>query len=165
MDLHIMKIILTIVATHLFMSTQCYANDVSVNTTHGLVKGVSTYESGTKVDKYLGIPYAMPPVGDLRFKDPVPRKTWKNTWNATEFTPFCAMVGLEISEEMKMSEDCLYLNVFVPEVSFIFISPTCCSKATYLLTMVIVWLFACGQIDIFCKKLTPGDCPGLKHIP
>ena len=118
MDLFVMRIFLAIVATHLFASTQCYADDVAVNTTHGMVKGVSTYESGTKVDKYLGIPYAMPPVGDLRFKDPVPRKTWNNTWNATEFTPFCAMAGLDMSEEIKMSEDCLYLNVFVPEVSF-----------------------------------------------
>ena len=122
MDLYVKRIFLIIVATHLFVSTQCDANDVSVNTTNGLVKGVSTYESGTKVDKYLGVPYATSPVGELRFKDPVPRKTWKNTWNATEFTPFCAMVGLEMSEEIKMSEDCLYLNVFVPEVSsFVYI--------------------------------------------
>ena len=81
-------------------------------------KGCQHVWIGNKSRQVPGIPYAMPPVGDLRFKDPVPRKTWNNTWNATEFTPFCAMAGLEMSEEIKMSEDCLYLNVFVPEVSF-----------------------------------------------
>ena len=118
MDLFVMRIFLTIVVTHLFASTQCYATDVSVNTTHGLVKGWSArMNRERKSTSTWGSP--MPchrwVISDLKI--PVPRKTWNNTWNATEFTPFCAMAGLEMSEEIKMSEDCLYLNVFVPEVS------------------------------------------------
>ena len=119
MDVFVLRIILPALLTCVFVSTPCCANDVIMNTTHGLVKGVSDYVSGTKVDKYLGIPYALPPLGDLRFKDPVPKVAWKSTWNATEFTPFCAMAGSDISEDLEMSEDCLYLNVFVPEVSLL----------------------------------------------
>ena len=101
------------------MSTQSYANGVTVNTTEGFVKGISEYAQGTKVDKYLGIPYAAPPLQNLRFSDPVPHNPWEETWNATKFAPLCAMVGLGSDGQTKMSEDCLYLNVFVPEVSFI----------------------------------------------
>ncbi len=89
-----------------------------VNTTTGLVRGFSDFIQGTKVDKYLGIPYAEPPLGALRFADPVEKTPWSGTWNATETPPFCACVGMDADDDRKkMAEDCLHLSVFVPEVS------------------------------------------------
>ncbi len=98
-------------------------DDVTVNTTLGLVRGFSEYVQGTKVHKYLGIPYAAPPVGDLRFRDPQRPLAWTGTThNATGFTPHCARVARDLDpqdDSISVAEDCLYLNVFVPEVSIL----------------------------------------------
>ncbi|KAJ2992468.1 hypothetical protein HDV02_003052 [Globomyces sp. JEL0801] len=69
-----------------------------------------------KTISFLGIPFAAPPVGILRFKPPVkPLKTTKIT-NATEFKDACLqkLFGRVYRPEQKFSEDCLYLNVFAP---------------------------------------------------
>ncbi|CAG2121590.1 unnamed protein product, partial [Medioppia subpectinata] len=55
------------------------------------------------VDTYLGIPYAEPPVGDLRFRRPVPAKKWTKP-----------LIGITFTNNV--SEDCLYLNVFSPNL-------------------------------------------------
>ncbi len=52
-----------------------------VNTTHGAVRGMWEYVQGTKVYKYLAIPYAEPPVGEYRFRDPIPAQPWKAVRN------------------------------------------------------------------------------------
>lgn len=66
--------------------------------------------SNVKVDKYLGIPYAEPPVGNLRFSNPKAYKATDVTaHSATTLPPFCAQLGIE------SSEDCLYLNVWTPK--------------------------------------------------
>ncbi|RJP33077.1 MAG: carboxylesterase family protein [Actinobacteria bacterium] len=67
---------------------------------------------------YLGIPYAAPPMGERRWRPPQPAEPWKGTRECTDFGPACPQVrlpqkiggvGLE-----RMSEDCLYLNVWSP---------------------------------------------------
>ncbi|XP_011307022.1 carboxylesterase 5A [Fopius arisanus] len=83
-----------------------------------------------KVTVYLGIPYAQPPVGDLRFRPPVtdPPVTWSDTRNATQFAPSCQQTRKFMKheklfrqllpqdfEEPGVSEDCLYLNLYVPD--------------------------------------------------
>ncbi|MGH3297892.1 MAG: carboxylesterase/lipase family protein [Trebonia sp.] len=60
--------------------------------------------------EYLGIPYAAPPVGALRWQPPHPAAPWQGTRQATSFAPHCAQSGALASN----SEDCLYLNVFAP---------------------------------------------------
>ncbi|TVY37926.1 Cholinesterase [Lachnellula subtilissima] len=106
----------------------------TVNTTSGLVSGHgATNQSG--VSEYLGIPFAQPPIGDLRFAAPV-KFTGSTSLNGTSFGPSCpvkasnastpsvsALIAANITEagvEMssifatpsKYSEDCLYLNVW-----------------------------------------------------
>ncbi|CAG0922728.1 unnamed protein product [Notodromas monacha] len=61
---------------------------------------------------YKGIPFAVPPLGELRFKDPVPYPNWQGTRLATQFKDYC--LGFLFSF-MSGDEDCLYLNVFAPK--------------------------------------------------
>jgi len=64
-------------------------------------------------DEYLGIPYAAPPVGSLRWAPPKPPAHWRGTRRATAFAPHCPQpVG--VFGKPSTSENCLYLNVFRP---------------------------------------------------
>ncbi len=64
-------------------------------------------------DEYLGIPYAAPPVGPLRWRPPQPPARWTGVRAATRFAPHCPQpVG--VFGRASTSEDCLYLNVFRP---------------------------------------------------
>ena len=58
---------------------------------------------------FKGIPFAAPPVGELRWREPNPVKPWNGIRDATAFGPRCMQSGKEVSE------DCLYLNVWTPE--------------------------------------------------
>ncbi|CAD6185212.1 unnamed protein product [Caenorhabditis auriculariae] len=79
---------------------------------------------GKKVTQYLGIPFAEPPIGDLRFRKPRPKKPWRTPFNATSQPNSCIQssdtyfgdfYGAAMwNANTEMSEDCLYLNVFVP---------------------------------------------------
>ncbi|XP_055780470.1 thyroglobulin-like [Salvelinus fontinalis] len=63
------------------------------------------------VRQFLGVPYAHPPIRALRFAPPQPAE-WSGTWNATITRPSCLQPGAV--ESSASSEDCLYLNIFVP---------------------------------------------------
>ncbi|XP_060570513.1 neuroligin-4, Y-linked-like [Ruditapes philippinarum] len=65
-----------------------------------------------QIRKYLGIPYAEPPLGNLRFEKPVMKKKLSVPFQAQKYALVCPQTRLKIET---MSEDCLYLNVFVPE--------------------------------------------------
>uniref|UniRef100_A0A8C5MZL6 Thyroglobulin n=1 Tax=Leptobrachium leishanense TaxID=445787 RepID=A0A8C5MZL6_9ANUR len=65
------------------------------------------------VNQYLGVPYAAPPVGDYRFRPPQPYNL-TGTWNASSARPTCLQPGDGKAQYSSVSEDCLYLNVFVP---------------------------------------------------
>ena len=74
---------------------------------------------GTVVGKtriFLGIPFAAPPVGDLRWKSPEPAAPWKETLSATSRGAFCAQLNALSPTILGGSqEDCLTLNVWAPE--------------------------------------------------
>lgn len=65
-------------------------------------------------DSFLGIPYAMPPLGELRFRAPVEAEPWSDVLKAFQFSPMCMQFQLLSSAEV--SEDCLYLNVFTKKL-------------------------------------------------
>src|ERR1700733_11490155 len=65
------------------------------------------------VDEFLGIPYAAPPVGALRWQPPQPAASWPGVRAATAFAPHCPQPASPFGQA-SMSEDCLYLNVFTP---------------------------------------------------
>ena len=80
-----------------------------VRTDKGLIEG--TYAEGT--DQFLGIPYAAPPVGALRWATPQPAPRWQDVRPATSYGERCAQLASGNGPRVD-NEDCLYLNVYVP---------------------------------------------------
>jgi para-nitrobenzyl esterase len=80
-----------------------------VGTANGAVRGLA---SGA-VDEFLGIPYAAPPVGALRWRPPQPAASWPGVRDATQFAPHCPQPPSPFGQA-SVSEDCLFLNVFTP---------------------------------------------------
>ncbi len=76
----------------------------------GLVRGTT---AGT-VDEFLGIPYAAPPTGNLRWRPPARLASWEGVRDATQFGPSCPQPPSPYLPPGPISEDCLYLNVYAP---------------------------------------------------
>jgi len=81
-----------------------------VATSGGPVQGLR----GADMDEYLGIPYAAPPVGNLRWRPPQPPQPTQTVLHATHFAPTCAQSPRGAFASPSEAEDCLYLNVFAP---------------------------------------------------
>jgi para-nitrobenzyl esterase len=106
-------------------------NNLQVNTKSGIVEGK---QSGS-IRAFLGIPYAQPPVGDLRWKPPVPAAQWSGVKTATSFGSRC--LQNDVFGDMKFrdpgqSEDCLTLNVWTP------------AKEASAKLPVMVWIYGGG---------------------
>lgn len=111
-------------------------NDPVVITTYGKLRGIKkelNNEILGPVVQFLGIPYAAPPTGERRFQPPEPPLSWPEIRNATHFAPVCpqsivegrlpdVMLPVWFTNSMDVvsthvqdqSEDCLYLNIYVP---------------------------------------------------
>jgi para-nitrobenzyl esterase len=88
-----------------------------VETANGHVEGI-TEASGVRAFK--GIPFAAPPVRDLRWQPPQPAENWTGVRPADRFGPQCMQArifGDMMFRSEGMSEDCLYLNVWTPGIS------------------------------------------------
>lgn len=70
---------------------------------------------GSPIDCFLGIPYAEPPVGDLRWRSPQPVTQWNYTRRCFDFGPDFPQASNPLFRAPRQSEDCLYLNVWAPE--------------------------------------------------
>jgi para-nitrobenzyl esterase len=82
-----------------------------VRTSDGPVKGLK--QEGVNV--FLGIPFAAPPTGELRWRPPQPPSKWSRTRDTVAFAGTCAQTNtLGAFAAPSMNEDCLYLNVFAP---------------------------------------------------
>ncbi|XP_064009341.1 cholinesterase isoform X1 [Pogoniulus pusillus] len=98
--------------------------DNIITTRKGRVRGTSLQVLGGTVTAFLGIPYGQPPIGQLRFRKPEPRESWSDIWDATRHanscyqlidTTFPGFAGSEMwNPKTNLSEDCLYLNVWIP---------------------------------------------------
>lgn len=91
----------------------------SISTTTGCVQG--TFDSATNREMFLGIPYAEPPVDDLRWKKPVRKSPWTKTLIAEKPSSACMQQGQGYMNSLPgfgvigpQSEDCLYLNIWRP---------------------------------------------------
>jgi para-nitrobenzyl esterase len=76
----------------------------------GKVEGVTEGD----LTVFKGIPFAAPPVGDLRWKDPQPVIPWDSVKKADKFGPACPQMSMPGFVSGPFSEDCLYLNVWTP---------------------------------------------------
>lgn len=86
-----------------------------VTTANGVLEGTGPQSSGVRI--FRGIPFAQPPVGDLRWKPPQPPANWSGVRQASQFSPSCmqhAIFGDMNFRANGKSEDCLYLNVWTP---------------------------------------------------
>ena len=86
-----------------------------VKTHSGIVEGKVNSDSTVRI--FRGIPFAAPPVGDLRWRPPQPVKPWKGVRQAVEFGPRCVqgrVFGDMVFRSREMSEDCLSLTVWAP---------------------------------------------------
>jgi para-nitrobenzyl esterase len=100
---------------------------IKVKVDGGFIAGVNA--SNSKVSIFKGIPYAAPPVGDLRWRAPKPVVAWEGVRKCDKFSsiavqgdsglnPFAIFYNKEFyTEKMPVSEDCLYLNVWTPAES------------------------------------------------
>ncbi|XP_060547074.1 cholinesterase-like [Pantherophis guttatus] len=124
--------------------------DTVVRTTSGPIKGKHILAGIGSVTAYLGIPYAEPPLGKLRFQKPLPHPPWKQTLEATSFGNSCPQfISRDVPEadiwspKTPLSEDCLSLNIWVPH-------PQPSSPVP-----VLVWihgggyLFGTSSVDVF----------------
>ncbi|XP_041657766.1 neuroligin-2b isoform X2 [Cheilinus undulatus] len=122
---------------HLTLST-CQRVDLKhpiVSTGYGKVRGIRkelNNEILGPVEQYLGVPYATAPIGERRFQPPEAPGSWQEIRNATQFAPVCPQNVHGVLPEIMLpvwftdnldaaatyvqnqSEDCLYLNIYVP---------------------------------------------------
>lgn len=120
-------------ATHLtkimlFAFSLPLVRSVTVTTKYGEIKGLITSypnDSGPfkSVSKFLGVPFAAPPIGELRFKAPQPLKEWSRVREAKKHGPICWQTKMFEAQlrlftaNFSYSEDCLYLDVYTPNVT------------------------------------------------
>lgn len=119
-------------------------SELIVQTRAGKVRGIRLpLPGGTQVTAFLGIPFAEPPVGKRRFRPAEPKRPWSDVFDATSYPSACyqyvdmSFPGFQGSEmwnpNREMSEDCLYLNIWVPS-----------SARPHNLT-VMVWIYGGGR--------------------
>ncbi len=95
-------------------SLAAHSDSLDIKIADGKVHGKAL---NSAVRGFEGIPYAAPPTGSLRWKDPQPVKPWSGVFDATKYGPHCAQGHFfddMVFQDNGMSEDCLSLNVFTP---------------------------------------------------
>jgi para-nitrobenzyl esterase len=96
---------------------QSAAGDLMVKAPAGSVRGTMQTTKGGPARAFLGIPYAAPPIGDLRWKPDAPASKWTGVRQATSFGSRCMQPSLYddmFFRDPGQSEDCLTLNVWTP---------------------------------------------------
>lgn len=109
----LVPLIISMLLTQVSFAQLNNVNGPTVKTKNGTLAG--TYESGIEV--FRGVPYAAPPVGKFRWREPQPMKNWSGVRQADKFGP--KAMQLPVFGDMNFrsngtSEDCLYLNVWTP---------------------------------------------------
>ncbi len=115
--------------------TALAADGPTVKTDRGKIQGKASSDGSVRI--FLGIPYAAPPVGDLRWKAPQPAEKWQGKRDATAFGSRCMQehpYADMIFRDPGISEDCLTLNVWTP------------AKDKHAKLPVMVWIYGGGYV-------------------
>jgi para-nitrobenzyl esterase len=113
------------------LSLPLYANSgLQIKTAQGKVEGKMSPDGQVRV--FLGIPFAAPPVGPLRWKPPQPAAKWSGVRQTTAFGDHCMQSGGSMFRKAGQSEDCLTLNVWTP------------AGVTHGKLPVMVWIYGGG---------------------
>eukprot|EP01083_Nonionella_stella_P027264 75059_1 len=92
--------------------TPTVSTSVVIDTDYGLIEGLQ-YES---INMFAAIPYAKPPVNELRFAPPQSMEPWNDTFMADDYSArvSCPQTSTKLTKKRTMSEDCLLLNIYTP---------------------------------------------------
>ena len=138
---HAISLVVALVALGVSAPPSAAAPTATVE--QGLLSGV---EVGS-VDEFLGVRYATPPVGDLRWRPPQPVTPGQQQLDATQFGNNCAQ-GKSPWGTPSSSEDCLFLNIYVP-------AATGGSQRWERRLPVMVWIHGGGLRQAMVEHMTP----------
>lgn len=96
------------------LAAQSQRQEPTVKIESGLLAGTQ-FGSEPTAAAFLGIPYAAPPTGQLRWRPPQPAPKWTGIRKATNFGSPCPQLPAQWFQYIEGNEDCLYLNVWIPE--------------------------------------------------
>uniref|UniRef100_A0A1B6FLE1 Carboxylic ester hydrolase n=1 Tax=Cuerna arida TaxID=1464854 RepID=A0A1B6FLE1_9HEMI len=115
-------VICVLLLSSLLLYLKVCVNSAIVNTKNGALNGtVLTMDRGKNIYTFLGVPYAEPPVGESRFKEPQPLiSKWDGVRSAQENSPSCIQYNYYFKNDAgktRGKEDCLYMNIYTPSIS------------------------------------------------
>ena len=139
-----MRTILSILLPLVIIAGVTCDSFVSLQTKLGPISGLSSSVNINNVTKYYTVfkkvPFAKPPVGDLRFRQPVLHGPWNGTLDATSFGPSCIQQfdpqAKQYLPNLNQSEDCLHLNIYAPY-----------GASTSNRKSVMIWVHGGGYVD------------------
>ncbi len=119
-----------------------------ISLSDGKVQGIVQYSrNGIPYWVFRGIPFAVPPVGQLKFEPPVQIGSWEGVKQVRSYPPFCVQFEAVITHTVFGEEDCLYLNVFAPPIKVcgqcleLYLRKVTC----YLIVYFNEWLGGCSE--------------------
>lgn len=110
-NLNNIKCLVILISLQVFavISSRIVQNDPIVTVSEGKLRGsIGELVDGSSYFSFKGIPYATPPLGNLRFKAPLPPQPWRGVRDAIDFGPICT----QFNSTYQGDEDCLFLNVY-----------------------------------------------------
>lgn len=107
-----------------YLLRPAFDSPILVRSKLGIIEGVRSIQFNKNLYTFLSVPYARPPIRELRFKAPQALRPWNGIYQATKWPPFCVQPSMTLASKSSpvhimsqiMTEDCLYLNIWTPSL-------------------------------------------------